>query len=1287
MPENNPPVSDRVSAGDLLWTPSPGRVAEANITAFMTWLNRTRGLEFAGYPQLWEWSVTELEGFWQAIWDYNDIITSQPPRAVLGSRQMPGAEWFPGARLNYAENVLKNERPGEIALYYHSESTPVTPLLWDDLAKNVRILATQLRDLGVRPGDRVASCLPNIPQSVVAMLATTSIGAIWTSVSPDFGWRGMLDRFRQLGPKVLICTGGYAYGGKDYDRSGELTQVIAGLEGLEHVIYLPFKDIPAPTAGARDYRDLLDRPPVEAADFEFHHGPFGMPIWILFSSGTTGLPKAITHSHGGILIEQLKLQRLNMDLGPGDVLFFYTTTGWMMWNFLVSALLINVKPLLYDGNPGYPEPDALWRMAADAKVTMFGGSPAYADMLAKRGVVPKDSCDLSALRAVMLAGSPVSPEVYAWFLRNVKRDLWLHVGSGGTDVCSGFTGGSPTLPVYAGEHQHRNLGVAAYAFNETGQPVVNEVGEMVITQPLPSMPVKFWGDDASHTKYKAAYFDDFPGVWRQGDFFRVSERGGCFVLGRSDATLNRFGVRIGTAEIYHVLEGIPEVDDAIVVNLDLPGGQFFMPMFVKLADGLTLDDRVENEIKTRLRKEYTPRHVPDKIIQVPAIPTTLTGKKLEVPVRKILMGVPLENAANTSAMADPSSLDAFLDYARTQKDYLSTNRAPRGLGMESRADKDADKEGFPFPSQITDVPGAENWRSMYPYFTRFQPDDDKRFWFYNSMHFPEPMPAFDTVTAEIPYQAIGANTARVFVFPTTLGIEHRIVNGRVYITANPVLGPAEIERRAQAFGPRAAYYYENWDALYEGWKERLRGLIAEIEAVTVPELPEWEDDSVVFTSRGIAQNHYLREQFQKCITLYSAMWHHHTEMLMLGYGAYVVFFQFCTQAFPEISDQTVARMVAGIDVVMYRPDDELRDLARLAVELGVDGEFGEPAVAEEVLAALRARGDAGQRWLEAFAKARDPWFHVSTGDGFYHHHLSWNDDLTVPFTALAGYVTAVRDGTLHDRPTEELREERERIASGYRGLLASDDEKAAFDQMLGLCRLVFPFVEDHKFYCEHWFTTRFFQKIKAFGALLARFGVIAESGDVFQLHHTEIDQALADVMLAWAAGSPPLGGAHFPPIIAERKRMLKVLRDWSPPPALGPVPEALNDPAVRMLWGVTAERIESWLHPSADEVRGVAASAGVVEGVARVLTDVNQIGEIREGEILVCPVTAPSWAPVFGKIKAAVSDIGGSMSHAAIVAREYGMPAVVGTGDATKRIRTGERIRVDGDRGTVRVLS
>ncbi|HEX6678079.1 MAG TPA: PEP-utilizing enzyme [Actinomycetes bacterium] len=598
-------------------------------------------------------------------------------------------------------------------------------------------------------------------------------------------------------------------------------------------------------------------------------------------------------------------------------------------------------------------------------------------------------------------------------------------------------------------------------------------------------------------------------------------------------------------------------------------------------------------------------------------------------------------------------------------------------------------KSFPLPSEIPDAPGAEGWRSMYPYFTRFQPEDDERFWFYNSMHFPEPMPAFDVITAEVPYTAIGANTTRVFVLPTTLGIEHRILNGRVYITAIPVTDPAEIERRLALFQERAGYYYENWDRLYEGWKARMAGLIQEIEAITVPELPEFEDSEVVTGSTGVAQNHYVRENYHRCIDLYSKMWHHHTEFLMLGYGAYVVFFEFCKQAFPEIPDQMVARMVAGIDVIMYRPDEELKRLARLAVESGVDDLFVEGCDPGSVLRAMRDRGEAGERWLAAFEQARDPWFNVSTGDGFYHHHRSWADDLTVPFAALPRYVGLVRGGDSLQRPTEQLRQERERIVAEYRGLLGSDGERAAFDQMLGLCRVVFPYVEDHKFYCEHWFTTRFFQKIRGFGELLRRQGVLADAEDVFQLHHDEVDQALADVMLAWASGGRPLGGAHFQPIVAERKRLLAALRDWAPPPALGPVPEALNDPAVKMLWGVTAQTLEAWSSASdADgrEIHGYAASPGVVEGVARVLRDVNEIGQIRDGEILVCPVTAPSWGPVFGKIRAAVSDIGGTMSHAAIVAREYGMPAVVGTGQATSRIKTGQRLRVDGDRGVVRIL-
>jgi pyruvate,water dikinase len=600
------------------------------------------------------------------------------------------------------------------------------------------------------------------------------------------------------------------------------------------------------------------------------------------------------------------------------------------------------------------------------------------------------------------------------------------------------------------------------------------------------------------------------------------------------------------------------------------------------------------------------------------------------------------------------------------------------------------ERSFPLPSQIADVPGAEGWEQMYPYFTRFQPEDDQRFWFYNSMHFPEVVPAFDGITSEIPYTAIGANLARMFSFPTSMGIEYRIVNGRVYITANPVLDEAKQAERLQHFQERAGYYYANWDRLYGEWQQRIEKLIADIEAVEVPQLGELDDLEVITSARGFASNHLVRENYHRCIDLYSKMWHHHTEFLQLGYGAYVVFFEFCKQAFPEIGDQMVARMVAGMDVTMYRPDDELKKLAGLAVDLDLADLFVEGADPNKVLSALTERGESGARWLAAFEEAKDPWFNVSVGDGFYHHHLSWADDLTVPFAALPRYVEQIRAGEDLTRPTERLAEERERIANEYRALLASEEEKAAFDQMLGLCRQVFPYIESHKFYCEHWFTTRFFQKIRAFGQLLADRGVLREADDVFHLRHVEVEDALADVMLAWAGGGTELGARYWQPIVAERKRIVEALSGWSPPPALGAVPEALNDPAVKMLWGITQETVETWLGSDDDDlstVRGYAASPGVVEGIARVLLNVNDIGQVREGEVLVCPVTAPSWGPVFGKIAAAVSDIGGTMSHAAIVAREYGMPAVVGTGTATARIKTGDRVRVDGDRGVVTVLA
>ncbi len=655
--------------GEILWTPGAARIEHANVTALSRWLQRERGLPFGDYMQLWRWSVQDLESFWGALWDFFEVQASSPYSQVLGRRAMPGAQWFPGARLNYAQNLLRRERDGGIALLHASESRPPEEMTWGELGAKVRILATQLRALGVRPGERVVAWMPNIPHTVIAMLATTAIGAIWACCSPDFGERGVLDRFAQLSPAVLFCIDGYRYGGKPFDRRAELERILAGLPSVRHVIHLPYLDPTAapPRSDMLAWAEVLDHPRIDAGEFRFEQVAFDHPLWTLFSSGTTGLPKAIVHGHGGILLETQKNAAFHFDLHPGERLLFFTTTGWMLWNFLASTLATGAIPILYDGSPAYPAADALWKLAQDAQATMLGASPTYVEQMARAGIVPRERYDLSHLRSISLAGSPATPACMAWFYSNVKQDLWVANGSGGTDCCTGFVGGVPTLPVYAGEIQAPSLGVAVKAFNERGEAVTDEVGELVLTEPLPSMPVRFW-NDPDNRRYRESYFEEFPGIWRHGDFFRVNARGGCFVLGRSDATLNRYGVRIGTAEIYRTLATLPEVEDSLIVNLDLPDGGFFMPLFVKLVPGVALEQAAQ-KIRDTLRREYTSRHVPDRIIPVPLIPMTLTGKKMEVPVRRILLGVPAAKAANVSAMADPRALDFFIEYAATQQDY------------------------------------------------------------------------------------------------------------------------------------------------------------------------------------------------------------------------------------------------------------------------------------------------------------------------------------------------------------------------------------------------------------------------------------------------------------------------------------------------------------------------------------------------------------------------------------------------------------------------------------------
>lgn len=663
-----------IHEGELLWTPGADWVANANITKFTGWLKDKRQLNFPTYDALWTWSVSEPAAFWAALWDYFSIQSSTPYERVLTTSQMPGAQWFPGARLNYAQHVLRQERLGTDAVLFLSESTLAMAVSWEDFAGQVRILATQLRKLGVKPGDRVVAYMPNIPHALVAMLASAAIGAIWASCSPDFGSQGVLDRLSQLRPKILFCADGYRYGGKAFDRRDEIRNIVAHLDSLEHVVtssrFSPAQPI-AVTRNCLTWESLLDHPPVPAADFQFEQVSFDHPLWILFSSGTTGLPKPIVHGHGGIIIEMFKALCFHMDLHPGERAFFFTTTGWMMWNVVASMLMVGACPVLYDGNPGYPTSDALWRMADDCGVAFFGVSPSYVDVMRKTGVVPRTKFDLTHLRAIMPAGSPVSAECTAWLYGSVKPNLWVATGSGGTDCCTGLVGGVPTLPVYAGEIQARQLGVAVAAFDEDGKRVIGEVGELVITKPIPSMPVCFWGD-TSGERYREAYFDMFPGVWRHGDLLRINSRGGCFVLGRSDATLNRHGVRIGTAEIYRTLGSIDAIADSLIVNLDLPGGKFFMPLFVQLKPGRELDEELRYRINDTLRRNNTPRHVPDRIIAVPEIPYTLTGKKMEVPVRRILMGASPDKVLNRNAMANPHTLDEFVAYATSQRDYSIT---------------------------------------------------------------------------------------------------------------------------------------------------------------------------------------------------------------------------------------------------------------------------------------------------------------------------------------------------------------------------------------------------------------------------------------------------------------------------------------------------------------------------------------------------------------------------------------------------------------------------------------
>lgn len=657
-----------VREGDLLWTPGEAFAQRSRMVDYMRWLASERGLRFDDYEPLRRWSVERLEDFWRSIWDYFSIRSSTPPTQVLDTRTMPGCRWFEGSQVNYAEHVLRAEKdaaPDKVALYHASERAALATMTWHELGRQVRILATRLRALGLKPGDCVVSYLPNIPETVVAVLATAAVGAIWSSSAPEFGVATVIDRFAQIEPKLLFVCDGYRFNGKDHSREAEVAELVSKLPSLEHVVCVPIlrpQRTDAIVSKGRLWASLTDGPEVAREAFEFTRVPHDHPLWVLFSSGTTGLPKAIAQSHVGILVEHYKLVCLHMDLAPDSVMFFYSTAGWMMWNVVVSSLLGGGAVVLYDGSPVFPDQDRLWKLSQDAGVTYFGASASFLHLMRKGGVVPKERFDLK-IRATLVGGSPVGAELFEWFYENVARDCWFSSQSGGTETCSCLVTAVPLQPVYAGEIQARALGIDLHAWSEDGRELVDEVGELVLTSPFPSMPIFFWNDPDGR-RYREAYFDVFPGVWRHGDFIKINSRGGCYIYGRSDSTLNRFGVRIGTAEVYQAIEKMPEIADSLVVCCELPGGEFFMPLFVVPKPGVVLDEALEARIVARLREYASPRHVPDRIYAIEAVPYTLTGKKMEVPVRKLLTGVPLERAASRDAMSNPAAIDYFVRFAQ-----------------------------------------------------------------------------------------------------------------------------------------------------------------------------------------------------------------------------------------------------------------------------------------------------------------------------------------------------------------------------------------------------------------------------------------------------------------------------------------------------------------------------------------------------------------------------------------------------------------------------------------------
>jgi acetoacetyl-CoA synthetase len=648
--------------GDVLWTPPADVGQTTEIGRYMNWLRDQRGLEFADYNALQRWSTTDLEGFWSSIWDFYGIRAHSSYERVLKSHEMPGAEWFPGARLNYAEHLVGTEADTDrVALVARSQTRPPFEVTFGELREQVGRARAGLQRLGIGKGDRVVAYLPNIPETLIAFLATASLGAIWATCAPEFGARSVVDRFAQIEPKAMLTVGGYGYRDRYIDRRAEVQTIRSRLPALEHVIHVPYGA--ATVDDALSWATLLS----ETAPLEFDPMPFDHPLYVLFSSGTTGLPKAIVHGHGGLLVEHHKNQGLGWDLKPGARLQWFSTTAWMMWNALVSALLLRSSIVMLDGDPAWPDLLEQWRIAERTAPTVMGVAPPYLMACRKAGLNPGKELELESLRVLCTAGSPLPAEGYRYVYEQFGADVLLINGSGGTDVCTGIVSGSFAQPVYEGEISGRCLGVATKAFDPDGNEVIGELGELVITEPMPSMPVALWNDPDGE-RYRASYFDRYPGIWRQGDWIMFTERGSCVITGRSDATLNRGGVRLGTGEFYALLEQMPEIVDALVIHLeDAEGGSGELLVFVVPAAGITVDDALRQRIKTALRSELSPRHVPDTIVAVPAIPRTLTAKKLEAPVKRILLGAEPDQVAIRDALAQPEALDAFVAYSEHRR--------------------------------------------------------------------------------------------------------------------------------------------------------------------------------------------------------------------------------------------------------------------------------------------------------------------------------------------------------------------------------------------------------------------------------------------------------------------------------------------------------------------------------------------------------------------------------------------------------------------------------------------